>query len=69
MWVIDTRPSPPAKNRCQHTARPTHYYVIHNEIDFKADEIQGVTNALSYMFAQSRIRLVESPRICKGRIT
>ena len=59
----------PAHRGVHGTARPTHYYVIHNEIDFKADEIQGVTNTLSYMFAQSRIRLVESPRICKGRIT
>ena len=29
--------------------------IIHNEIGFKANEIQGVTNALSYMFAQPRI--------------
>lgn len=36
----------------QGTARPTHYYVIHDEIGFGADEIQGVTNALSYMFAR-----------------
>lgn len=37
----------------QDTARPTHYYVIHDEIGFGADEIQGVTNALSYTFARA----------------
>ncbi|KIJ16314.1 hypothetical protein PAXINDRAFT_98799 [Paxillus involutus ATCC 200175] len=31
--------------------RPTHYTVIHDEIGLKADEIQGVTHSLSYMFA------------------
>ncbi|KAG6379433.1 ribonuclease H-like domain-containing protein [Boletus reticuloceps] len=31
--------------------RPTHYYVIHDEIRYSADEIQGITNALSYMYA------------------
>ncbi|KAF8121186.1 hypothetical protein EV363DRAFT_1366510 [Boletus edulis] len=31
--------------------RPTHYYVIHDEIRYSADKIQGITNALSYMYA------------------
>lgn len=35
------------------TARPIHYYVIHDEIGFRADELQGVTNSLSYMFARA----------------
>ena len=37
----------------QGTARPTRYYVLYDEIRFKADGIQGVTNALSYMFART----------------
>ena len=37
----------------QGTAHPTHYYVIYDEIRLKADEIQGVTNALSYTFARA----------------
>lgn len=37
----------------QGTTRPTHYYVVHDEIGFKANEIQGLTNALSYMFARA----------------
>lgn len=35
----------------QGTTRPTHYYIVHDEIGFHADEIQGLTYALSYMFA------------------
>lgn len=37
----------------QGTTRPTHYYVVHDEIGFKANEIQGLTNSLSYMFARA----------------
>lgn len=37
----------------QGTTRPTHYYVVHDEIGFKADEIQGLTNTLSYMFSRA----------------
>ncbi|KAF8550555.1 hypothetical protein OG21DRAFT_1419509 [Imleria badia] len=34
-------------------ARPTHYYVIHDEIAFTANEIHEVTYALCYMFARA----------------
>ncbi|TCD61374.1 hypothetical protein EIP91_008543 [Steccherinum ochraceum] len=37
----------------QGTTRPTHYYVVHDEIGFKADELQGLTNDVSYMFARA----------------
>ncbi|KAF5384150.1 hypothetical protein D9615_003264 [Tricholomella constricta] len=37
----------------QGTTRPTHYYVVHDEIGFRADELQGLTNAVSYMFARA----------------
>ncbi|GLB39886.1 putative argonaute family protein [Lyophyllum shimeji] len=37
----------------QGTTRPTHYYVVRDEIGFKADELQGLTNAVSYMFARA----------------
>ncbi|KAG6860411.1 hypothetical protein C0995_011482 [Termitomyces sp. Mi166 len=37
----------------QGTTRPTHYYVVHDDIGFKADELQGLTNAVSYMFARA----------------
>jgi eukaryotic translation initiation factor 2C len=33
--------------------RPTHYYVVHDEIGFKADQLQGLTNSVSYMFARA----------------
>ncbi|KAF9242311.1 ribonuclease H-like domain-containing protein [Melanogaster broomeanus] len=33
----------------QGTTRPTHYYVVHDEIGFKANELQGLTNSLSYI--------------------
>ncbi|KAF9238677.1 Piwi domain-containing protein [Melanogaster broomeanus] len=35
------------------TTRPTHYFVVHDENSFKADELQGVTNDLSYLFARA----------------
>ncbi|TFK29440.1 argonaute-like protein [Coprinopsis marcescibilis] len=37
----------------QGTTRPTHYFVVHDEIGFKADQIQGLTNDISYMFARA----------------
>jgi eukaryotic translation initiation factor 2C len=37
----------------QGTTRPTHYYVVHDEIGFKADELQRLTNAVSYTFARA----------------
>lgn len=37
----------------QGTTRPTHYYVVHDEIGFSADELQKLTNDISYMFARA----------------
>ncbi|KAK7683759.1 hypothetical protein QCA50_013135 [Cerrena zonata] len=37
----------------QGTTRPTHYYVVHDEIGFGADQLQGLTNNVSYMFARA----------------
>ncbi|KAG2007096.1 argonaute-like protein [Coprinopsis cinerea AmutBmut pab1-1] len=37
----------------QGTTRPTHYFVVHDEIGFSADMIHGLTNAVSYMFARA----------------
>lgn len=37
----------------QGTTRPTHYYVVHDEIGFNADPLQKLTNAISYMFARA----------------
>ncbi|KAJ7856608.1 argonaute-like protein [Mycena leptocephala] len=37
----------------QGTTRPTHYYVVHDEIGFSADGLQTLTNAVSYMFARA----------------
>ncbi|KAJ7628412.1 argonaute-like protein [Roridomyces roridus] len=37
----------------QGTTRPTHYYVIHDEIGFGADGLQQLTNDVSYMFARA----------------
>ena len=45
--------SRPAHGSLQGTTRPTHYYVVHDEIGFKADELQGLTNSVSYMFARA----------------
>ena len=46
--------------RCSHlstglqgTTRPTHYYVVHDEIGFSADGLQRLTNDVSYMFARA----------------
>ncbi|KZT63105.1 argonaute-like protein [Daedalea quercina L-15889] len=37
----------------QGTTRPTHYYVVHDEIKFPADGLQRLTNDVSYMFARA----------------
>ncbi|KIY67428.1 argonaute-like protein [Cylindrobasidium torrendii FP15055 ss-10] len=37
----------------QGTTRPTHYYVVHDDIGFKPDEIQQMTNHISYMFTRA----------------
>lgn len=37
----------------QGTTRPTHYYVVHDEIKFRADQLQTLTNDVSYMFARA----------------
>jgi hypothetical protein len=37
----------------QGTTRPTHYYVVHDEIGFDADTLQTLTNNVSYMFARA----------------
>ena len=37
----------------QGTTRPTHYFVVHDEIGFTADALQKLTNAISYMFARA----------------
>ncbi|KAJ2922390.1 hypothetical protein H1R20_g14704, partial [Candolleomyces eurysporus] len=37
----------------QGTTRPTHYYVVHDEIGFQPDPLQKLTNAVSYMFARA----------------
>lgn len=35
------------------STRPTHYYVVHDEIGIGADQLQGLTNDVSYMFARA----------------
>lgn len=37
----------------QGTTRPTHYYVVHDEIGFEADDLQTLTNSVSYLFARA----------------
>ncbi|KAI0685180.1 argonaute-like protein [Cytidiella melzeri] len=37
----------------QGTTRPTHYYVVHDEIGFSANLLQPLTNDVSYMFARA----------------
>jgi eukaryotic translation initiation factor 2C len=35
------------------TTRPTHYYVICNEMDLRSDDLQSLTNNVSYTFARA----------------
>ena len=37
----------------QGTTKPTHYYVVHDEIKFSANQLQKLTNDVSYMFARA----------------
>ena len=49
----------------QGTARPIHYYVIHNEIRSKeVDEVQRLTNSLNYMFARATRATSRAPVVC-----
>ncbi|KAG7450179.1 argonaute-like protein [Guyanagaster necrorhizus] len=35
------------------TTRPTHYYVVYDDIGFKADELQTLTNHISYLYSRA----------------
>lgn len=37
----------------QGTTKPTHYYVVHDDIGFKADDLQTLTNSVSYLFSRA----------------
>lgn len=37
----------------QGSTKPTHYFVVHDSIGFTADQLQGLTNSVSYMFARA----------------
>jgi eukaryotic translation initiation factor 2C len=37
----------------QGTTRPTHYYVVYDEIGFTADQMQTLTHEVSYLFARA----------------
>ncbi|TFY71790.1 hypothetical protein EVG20_g1213, partial [Dentipellis fragilis] len=42
-----------AHGSLQGTTRPTHYFVVCNEMELKADDLQVLTNAVSYTFARA----------------
>ena len=37
----------------QGTTKPTHYFVVHDDIGFTPDLLQNLTNHVSYMFARA----------------
>lgn len=43
----------PAHGSIQGTAKPTHYHVIHDEMNFTADKVQTLTNNICHMFARA----------------
>ena len=43
----------PAHGGLQGTTRPTHYYVVHDDIGFGADDLQTLTNSVSYLFSRA----------------
>lgn len=51
--ITDSVPLCKAHGSLKGAARPTHYYVIHDENGFDADRLQGLTNALSYLFSRA----------------
>ncbi|MED6153789.1 Protein argonaute 4A [Stylosanthes scabra] len=59
--VVDTKICHPKNNdfyMCAHagrigTTRPTHYHVLHDEIEFSADEMQELVHSLSYVYQRS----------------
>ncbi|KAJ3563363.1 hypothetical protein NP233_g8987 [Leucocoprinus birnbaumii] len=42
-----------AHGSLQGSSKPTHYFVIHDEIGFTQDKLQSLTNSVSYMFARA----------------
>jgi hypothetical protein len=52
----------------QGTTRPTHYYVVVNEMGFKADELQSLTNNVSYMFARATKARTMTVALCNRLI-
>ncbi|KAF5350531.1 hypothetical protein D9756_008708 [Leucocoprinus leucothites] len=42
-----------AHGSLQGSSKPTHYFVIHDEIGFTPDKIQALTNSVCYMFARA----------------
>jgi hypothetical protein len=45
----------------QGTARPTYYFVIRNDMDFTADQIQTFTNALCYTYVRCTLPVGYAP--------
>jgi eukaryotic translation initiation factor 2C len=37
----------------QGTTRPTHYTVVHDDNELKADVLQGLTHGMAYLFARA----------------
>ncbi|KXN84381.1 Protein argonaute-2 [Leucoagaricus sp. SymC.cos] len=42
-----------AHGSLQGSSKPTHYFIIHDEIGFTQDQLQALTNSISYMFARA----------------
>ena len=42
-----------AHNGLKGTVRPTHYWVVYDEIKISADNVQGLTHNLSYLYARA----------------
>ncbi|KAF4546277.1 Protein argonaute 1-like [Lasiodiplodia theobromae] len=62
-------------NGIQGTSRPTHYFVLENQMGFKANELQDFTNKLCYTYVRSTSAVSYAPpayyadRLCeRGRV-
>ncbi|RIA92803.1 Piwi domain-containing protein [Glomus cerebriforme] len=52
----------------QGTTRPTHYYVLHDENNFSADDIQNLTYRLSYLYARCSSAISVVPPIAYAHL-
>ncbi|KAK4746876.1 hypothetical protein SAY87_025913 [Trapa incisa] len=74
--IVDNQVCHPNRNDfylCAHagmigTTRPTHYYVLYDELNFHADELQGLVHSLCYVYQRSTTAVSLVAPICYAHL-